>query len=545
MRIPVARCSLALATALAIAGCYDDGPFNALQRGDDEPAATTSTTGGDATTSGDASVGSDGGADTSASAGPFDLGIDPSPLDAPPTIESFTISPGKLTQAGAITFHLEASSDAVEVELVRQTSLAGDGETIALVAPDDFPREHVIASMRENGAHTYWAIVRDASGLEARASAGVTVEVPDIGKEVWSWEGEQPSTEVFGVAPLDDGAVVVGHVFTPDGPRPRVTGINSAGGIAWEDEPVDAFGYASAVVVRPGEDIIVIGNRYKGVGLKQAMWMRRYTLDGERVDGWGDDGLTGERALGIGLDDAGGIVVTGDYLSSSAIKRDLKVWAYDSAGMSRWSEIWARDNYNPNSESDEQGYAVVAKPGGSMIIAGRTSTFVENEQIDTVYHRALVIEVSEIGFFGEMWINEDDFESELHAIAWIDGDVVVGGRAVAGPGDPPQGVVWRLQPDLEIARWREAVTLATADAAVEGVGLTHYGEVIAAATTGGQLHAVRLTGDGEVSWQTALTNDGGPDKVGALALDPHGYIHVAGRVTIAGELFAYARKMTP
>ena len=64
------------------------------------------------------------------------------------------------------------------------------------------------------------------------------------------------------------------------------------------------------------------------------------------------------------------------------------------------------------------------------------------------------------------------------------------------------------------------------------------------------LHTLRrlgldLTGDGEVSWQTALTNDGGPDKVGALALDPHGYIHVAGRVTIAGELFAYARKMTP
>jgi hypothetical protein len=213
--------------------------------------------------------------------------------------------------------------------------------------------------------------------------------------------------------------------------------------------------------------------------------------------------------------------------------------------MSRWSETWAPDSYTPNTESDEQGYAAVAKPDGSMIIAGRTSNVVDKDGVETIYHRALVIEVSEIGYFGEMWINEADFTSELHAIAYADGDVVVGGRATVNQGDPPQGTVWRLQSDLEIARWREAVTLATSDAAVAGVALTPYGEVIAAATTGGQLHAVRLTDDGEVSWQTTLTIGGGPDKAGALALDPHGYIHVAGRVTIAGELFAYARKMTP
>ena len=531
--------------------CYDDSVYEdilAQQAGltgsTGETAAADAGSGGSSVStslSGTAGADSSDGSDSSGGEA-LDLGGDLEPQGANPEIFEFTATPSKLDAAGPLLLDLKVSDDVQEIELLR---VDNGGGTLAKLSPNDLPFHQAIVSASDNGNHLYRAIARNDQGEETRADLEVTVALPETGQEIWSWESEHLESEVLGIIALDGGAVIVGYIVENGEPKPLVTRLSSTGKLLWEVSPSDDRGYACALTLRPQGDLIVIGNSYKDGGFTdQAMWMRRLSVDGEVSPTWGDDGVTGERAVAVTTDELGQIVIAGDFQTSGMKPHhDLRVWAYKSGGASRWSETWTRPGVM--YDRDEQAHAALVLPSGDILVAGHTS----QDLFELPARRqALILKLDTSGLFDDApWIDTSEhYVSELHSLARTDkGDLFVAGRATA-PNEAPRATVWRIDEDLKTQLWSRPLSQGD-DVFAESIRLTANNDVVIGSTKDErfQVTIAKPVGEGPFIWQEKLEFAGGPDRLRDLTLDPYDYIYVAGQATVGVERRAYARRVSP
>lgn len=548
----------ALAIVLVTIGsCYDERPYNDLldhqkgltgstgsTPGDDAGSASSGVSSGPSGT-GDDSVGegSSGGGDSSGG-GALDLGDDVDPQAALPQIYEFTATPAKLDAAGPLLLDLKVSDGVVELELRR---VDDGGSALAELSPSDLPLHLAVVSAADNGTHRYRAIARDAQGQETRAELEVVVDLPETGQEIWSWESGHLESEALGIIPHDGGAVIAGYIVEDGEPRPIVTRLSDTGKVLWEVTPVDGRGYACALAARPQGDLVVIGNSYKGGGFAdQAMWMRRISVDGDIAKTWGDDGVTGERALAVTTDPLGQVVIAGDF-QTSAMKphHDLRIWAYTGNGASRWSESWTRPG--ATYDRDEQAYAALVLPSGDILVAGHTS----RDLFELPPRKqALILRIDANGVIDDApWIDDKPghYSSEVHALTRsAKGDLFIAGQATVAPDAAPRATVWRIDGELETQLWSRSLGQAD-DAFAESVWLTANKDVLVGSTKDERFHVTiaKPVGEGLFVWQEKLDLAGGPDRLRDLSLDTYDYIYVAGQATIGASRHAYARRISP
>ncbi|MCA9636388.1 MAG: hypothetical protein KC420_10215 [Myxococcales bacterium] len=533
-----ARHLWALAFGLPLA-CFDPSSLEGWPEYGEESEGSSS---GGAVTTAVGTVTSDG--STGDESGDDEPAIPTLPADLPPEIFDLSVSPDLLHVAGPLMISLGHSDDVEVIEI----SEVGVGP-LATLDPHQLPYEVPITGAKHNGEHTFEVVVRDHAGLRASAQASASVALPPTGTAVWSWEAELGNSVVLGLAPLSDGALLAGYLFTEEGPRPRVSRLNAAGKEIWESEPFDGLGYAVAVAVQPGGDIVAIGNRYKNdQPTTQAMWMRRLDpVDGAAAPGWGADGLTGERARALTITADGSIILAGETRGADLKPlHDALLWGFGPGGDARWTSALALDLGHCASEGDDVAFAVAALPSGGAVLAGEVRCAWDQDPNSVT--RGAVAEVNSQGDPVGVWVDLEGAESWLRGLAFAaNGDVLVSGARRQELAADPQPTAWRLRGDLEAALWSRALATSSDDAMATSIAVNHDDEVVVASTVHEQMRVIKIAPDGQgpALWQQLLPLDVGPDEVHVMALGRYDEIHLAGEATLAGIHRAWATKLAP
>lgn len=117
--------------------------------------------------------------------------------------------------------------------------------------------------------------------------------------------------------------------------------LDASGNVLWTQgyAGVDAMNdWAYAVATAPDDSIVVVGLESQMV-IPTLMWMRKYDVDGNELwtVTWPGDTSEGAQALGVAVDDAGDISVTGQVINAGI--GDIFVRKYDPDGGLKWSTL--------------------------------------------------------------------------------------------------------------------------------------------------------------------------------------------------------------
>jgi hypothetical protein len=112
-----------------------------------------------------------------------------------------------------------------------------------------------------------------------------------------------------------------------------------AGGTVWTQTFAGAEGLADeahAIAVAPDDTVVVAGFE-SSVGIPTTAWLRKYDADGNEVwtETWPGAAAESAAALGVAIDDAGDIVITG--WATDAGLDEMFVRKYGSGGTLKWS----------------------------------------------------------------------------------------------------------------------------------------------------------------------------------------------------------------
>ena len=429
---------------------------------DDEPAGSSEATGSagsaaEATSGGtsNASAGTGGGAsaaDTgSETGGSGETGL---PIDPPPGVSDLHCDPEIADEVGPATCTYQASSDAVEADLL------DDGEIVA-TGPAGTPLVFPVTSAPHNNpGSTITVVVRDASGQTAQTSIYQPAVVQDPGSKVWTTQepNDGQASSAGGVA-LQGGFVITAGVHWTNGKlvgtlrRYDKAGQYIASAEGWTKTHKDwtarpeletASIGLNGVAVDADQNIVVVG--IASVAGEPRMYIARFYPDGTLH--WELLGEVPTEARAVGVQPDGTIWVTGAVRTSTGPDRwDLATWVYGPDKQAHGQDIY-NDPSDDMQKRSERGHAVAVLPGGRVVVAGTREVHVDPQHPYTPRGVALVYEGK--GKRVGVWSSPGDepFQDEILAAVATDTGVALCGYSqdVDDPNGKPQVLV----------RWHDA-----------------------------------------------------------------------------------------
>ena len=320
--------SLALLAPFLV-GCFGlraGDPFEEIHELTDSDAASTSTT-TDAhdppLTTGTVTGVSSASSSSSSTTGGLTDTTTADPIDPPAKIINFTAEPAAILQAAPVVLNAAFTSDVVVVDIL------DNGETIATVAPLEFPYERMITSDKLDGQHAFQLRARTDADLTTLSDERlVDVDVPEPGTLMWiaSITDKGPA-EATAVVPYQGGAIIGGYEASYGVPTAIVRRLDAGGTVLWTAVPADGVGSVAALALRPDGTIVVVGNRQKAG--TYAMWMTVIDAQGNHQTPI-REALPNEWGTAATADPDGNIYIAGyTFDPNTTGKYDAKLWAYD------------------------------------------------------------------------------------------------------------------------------------------------------------------------------------------------------------------------
>ncbi len=536
--------SLAILATL-LAGCFGlraGDPFEEIHElTDTDPASTSTTT--DAhdptfTTGTITGVSSASSSSSSTTGALTDATTAADPIDPPPKIINFTAEPAAILQAAPVVLNAAFTSDVVAVDIL------DNGDTIATVAPLDFPYERMITSDKLDGQHAFELRARTDDDLAILSDERlVDVDLPEPGTLMWiaSITDKGPA-EATAVVPYQGGAIIGGYEASYGVPTALVRRLDAGGTVLWTAVPADGIGSVAALALRPDGTIIVIGNRQKAG--TYAMWMTVIDADGNHLTPL-REALPNEYGTAATSDAQGNIYIAGYTFNPNTIgKYDAKLWAYDPQGNARWQQTWDNPNVDWPGQAPDRAHGVTALANGSVVIAGETSVkkkVLINGVLKLVdFTRAFAVRYSPTGSPETLWVDDawPDHSGSRSIASDPKGGLVLAGWTSdqADAGKIP--VAFHLDDDLGLT-WKQLEKFYfTGNALAEAGGPSLEEHVILGSTlTDDDKSQIRistlLAGDEDPLWAETFTGPNGVARLNDLTVDARGYIYFAGFSDVA------------
>ena len=460
------------------------------------------------------------------------------PIDPPPKIINFTAEPAAILQAAPVVLNAAFTSDVVVVDIL------DNGETIATVAPLDFPYERMITSDKLDGQHAFQLRARTDADLATLSDERlVDVDVPEPGTLMWiaSITDKGPA-EATAVVAYQGGAIIGGYEASYGVPTAIVRRLDAGGTVLWTAVPADGVGSVAALALRPDGTIVVVGNRQKAG--TYAMWMTVIDAQGNHQTPI-REALPNEWATAATSDHLGNIYIAGYTFNPKTIgKYDAKLWAYDPQGNARWQQTWDNPNIDKMGLHPDRALGVASLASGSIIIAGETEV-----EIDVIvngilqpktFARAFARRISSTGTPDALWIDDawPDHSGSRSITADPNGGLVLTGWTSdqADAGKVP--VAFHLDDDLDLT-WKQLEKFYFTGNAIAEAGRPSLEEhvILGSSLYDGDTSQLRISalvgGDEDPLWATTFTGPNGVARLNDLTVDTHGYIYFAGFSDIA------------
>ena len=568
--------TLLLLTLLALTACVEQIYQDSIAEfppGADDAASSTSwpqlPTTSEATSAGPGVQTVTGDVD---STGPGSTSVDPgsssgsstgeAPVNLPPTIELFAVTPAHLGEAGSAELQLVVSEDVVAVQL----SL--DGVKLADLKPGDFPRSWDALSAKDNGvARIFEVVVKDAEGLSAAETTAISVQLPQPGIEKCIFEDKDANFSVIlALKYTRDAIIAVGTRDTgaglrltawklhPDHCKEVLPGWPQT--IAnWTAQPGLAAmtSLGAAVDVDLDGNIVVAGNFI--VGGKPQSYVALLNQAGSQL--WEKVGQVGDEVAGVAAATAQFknrvFVVGARHTSDVPARTDAAIWTYlavdgeVSLGSSFTLKApFTPDEFEPdlNNKRSERARAVVIQPGtGNALVVGEREF---SPNINLVFSRAFTVQVHPLGgVLGVPWTSwaPSSLNDAVHSVALCGDDVLAGGwtRDHIDPNAKPQPIMFWVGADEH----RHLPQLGATQ--IHGIACDLEGKIVSAATRSAgspdaQVFTVTGPFDPPIWYEKGVAGD---DGAGAVACDRRGFCGWGGYRTINGKMAAVVRVHHP
>ncbi len=530
------------------------------------PSPTTSAGSGVQTVTGDVdSTGGTGSVDPDASSG----SSGEMPVNLPPTIELFEVSPTHLGEAGPAEINLIVSEDVVRVRLSLDGKMLDDN-----LKPGDFPYKWDALSAKDNGdKRTFEVVVEDAEGLTAMKKVELSVLLPASGIEKCLFEDPDKGAVTSVISALkytDDAIIAVGSRDTGAGLRLIVWKLDPdhcevvlpgwPKTIAnWNPAFAGMTSIGAAVDVDADGNIVVAGNFI--VGGKPQSYVALLNQAGSKL--WEKVGQIGDTVAGVAAATAqfkNRVFVVGSQRTSDVpVRTDAAIWTYmrieDAVSVSSWRTLKAPftpDEFEPDeaNKRSEWVHAVILQPATGYALAVGERELQDDDQI-TVYNRAFVVRVHPLGdVVGAPWTSWAPALGH-DAIRAVD---VCGDRLLAGGwtrdhtdlNAKPQPIIFQFQADGTFIQHRHLPQLSATQLA--GLACDREGKIVGAGTrTSGSSDAQVVMTKGQSDppvWYengVAVSDDG----AGAVACDLRGFCGWGGYRTKNMKPYAVVRVHHP
>ncbi|MFY0537836.1 hypothetical protein [Nannocystis pusilla] len=476
--------------------------------------------------------------------------------NVPPAIESFSVDPDHLGEAGTAQLHLVASEDAVEVRL------SVGGKLLAELAPAAFPYPFEVLSGKFNGQHNFEAIAVDAEGLEsAPATATLTVNAPSTGTEKCLFDADKNDAGVVlsmveGLVYANDAIVAVGTRDTGAGPRLTVWKLGRDQCEVLPGWPKSGFGKlgnemsgARALTLDADGNMIVAGFVLDGITPRRYLAM----LNSGGSVLWDDLGPLGEEIAGVAVAPKPQAAVFAVGWRRSKVDpspTDAAIWIYKLDGTPFPPDYLAAP-FTPDEEPDEFNdfseklRAVVFEP-----ITGHALAVGEREfkgDINKSYSRTFLVRLHPLaGRVGTPWTSNGaafNHDAAL-ALSTCGDELVAAGWRRDLVGDDPQPVLQWFKHD---GTFTEMQPIAVTAAQFSGVACDREGKIVSAGVRDlGQIDAIALAtprSGGAPTWYEKGTS--GEDEAAAVSCDGRGFCAWGGFRTEAGKRHAVVRVHHP
>jgi hypothetical protein len=487
------------------------------------------------------------------------------PVNLPPTIELFTVTPTHLGEAGPVELQLVVSEDVVAVELLL------DGVKLADLKPDDFPYTWEALSAKDNGpARIFEVVVKDAQGLTAEAmTLPLSVQLPQPGVEKCLFEDNGANLSVISALKYTRDAIIA--VGTRDtGAGLRLT--------AWKLDPdhceeilpgwpktIANWTPALAAVTSGGTavdvdldgNIVVAGNLI--VGGKPQSYVALLNQAGSRL--WEKVGQVGDEVTGVAAARAqfnNRVFVVGSTRTSDVpVRTDGAIWVYMavdgvvSVAASRalkapfTPDEFDQDVINARSES-LRAVAIHPVTGNALAVGEREFSPDPNK----LHSRAFTVLIHPLGdLLIPLWTSPADaspIEDAARAVTFCGDGFLAGGWARDEPVNAkPLPMIFWIETDGASTQHRPEFQLPSTQ--THGIACDREGKIVSAGTrTAGSPDAQVFTVLGPFGPRTVYEMGvQGDDGAGSVACDPRGFCGWGGYRTENAKLHAVVRVHHP
>ncbi len=525
------------------------------------PIPTTSAGSGVQTVTGDAD--STGSADPGTSSG----SSGEMPVNLPPKIELFEVTPTHLGEAGPAELNLIVSEDVVRVRLSLDGKMLDDD-----LKPGDFPYKWDALSAKDNGdKRTFEIVVEDAEGLTAMKTVELSVLLPAPGIEKCLFEDPDKGAVTSVISALkytDDAIIAVGSRDTGAGLRMTAWKLDPdhcevvlpgwPKTIAnWNPALAKMTSLGAAVDVDADGNIVVAGNII--VGGKPQSYVALLNQAGSKL--WEKVGQVGDMVAGVAAATAqfkNRVFVVGSQRTSDVpVRTDAAIWTYMAIdgvpSVSSWLTLRAPftpDEFEADDENDRSEWvrAVVIQPGTGHALAVGEREF--SPKPNEVFRRTFTVVVHPLGdLLGMPWTSDADaslVNDAARSVAICGDGFVAGGWTRDLPVNAkPQPMIFWLEADGTSSQHRPEPQLAAAE--LNGIACDREGKIISAGTRSegpadAQVFTVLGPFGPRTSYETGVVSD---DGAGAVSCDPRGFCGWGGYRTVNGKLFAVVRVHHP
>jgi len=488
------------------------------------------------------------------------------PVNLPPSIELFTVSPKHLSEAGPAELQLVVSDDVVTVQL----SL--DGVKLADLKPDAFPRNWDALSAKDNGAaRTFEVVVKDAEGLTAKATTALGVQLPAPGAEKCLFEDKGANISVItalkytpdaiiavGARDIGAGLRIAVWKLDPDHCEEVLPGWPKS--LAnWSAQPGLAamMSLGTAVDVDEAGNIVVAGNFFPNG--KPQSYVALLNPAGSRL--WEKLGQVGDEVTGVAAAMAqfkNRVFVVGSQRTSDVpVRTDAAIWVYFADGESVFIQPpvtlkapFTADEIDPdlNNERSERMHAVVLQPStGYALAVGEREL---KPTPDLIYRRAFTVLAHPLGgVVGAPWTSKADASPPNDAARSVaacgDGFRVGGWTRDEPPDAKPEPMIFWVEANGSSTEHRSEPQLASTE--IHGIACDREDKLVSAGTRSAgtadaQVFSVTGPFGPRTSYETGVASGDGASTV---ACDPRGFCGWGGYRTANAKPYAVVRVHHP
>lgn len=535
----------------ALLGCWEPNHFNPNDSATTGPKGSESGDPTGAASSGgttDPVDGTSGAPTTAASESDGDPTVTTGdrPDDPPPQVNSFSITPNVLYQAGHVVLDASISSDVVAVDLVEVVK--GDPMVVAKDLPLDFPQDYLVATAAANGVHVYKLRARDELDQTADSNTDtLTVLLPPGGTALGTIVSDlDEKSHGLAVTPRSDGGAFIVGAFENGEWAAFARGYAKDGTLPVNVMPTDGVAIANAVAPGGGGDnVYVVGNRAVTGGF--GMYLARVTSTSEVTV----LSKLGKGTVGAAVARVGDRIFVAGHASDPDDKNltsDIRLWIYDATTPADppLEIAWKPEDESPFAFADDEATAIAAF-GDQLIVVGHSTI----EDLKFSRSRLVALRLAQSGaILDELLLAPKGLSVTATAVTvTATGEVVIGGSSaplVLNPSQTP--ALFGLTPDLELTT--ELHDLPGLERVHGVAALPNHRVVVATDVAGVGGTDIRLRGvawpSGVQTWEyTYKGSQGGDDHVHAVVAEPAGVVHFTGYTQVGGGPRALVGRVHP